>query len=171
MQARGAASQANREQGFGRGLPGPATSWLLTSLGGCHNLLGRPCGKTCSLLTASARCRLLIGAECGSVRDTRFRSLEFCGEGCCEAVDRAWIVQRTTGRQQVSCPSLADWYAACCSTVWPPDKTEGVLWLTWAQEDGGVHEEVAEAFQVQIRRENPKLRNNASHINYRVKAT
>lgn len=86
-----------RKRAQNRGLTGGsrrATSWPLTPLDGCHNLLGRPHGKTCSLSTASARCGLLIGSECGSVRDTRFRSLEFCGERCCEAVDRAWIIQR-----------------------------------------------------------------------------
>lgn len=77
----------------------------------CHNLFGQPNGKTCSLLTASAHCELLIGAECGSVRDVRFRSLEFCGEAACDAVDRVWIVQRATGREQVSCQSVADWLA------------------------------------------------------------
>jgi hypothetical protein len=92
-----------------KGTPRRATSWQLTSLGGCHNLLGRLHGKICSLLTASARYRLLIGAECGSVRDTRYRSLEFCGEGCCDTVDRVWIIIHcATGRQQVSCQCVAD---------------------------------------------------------------
>jgi hypothetical protein len=94
--------------GFAQGCFPTRYVMATTSPAGCHNLLGQPHGKTCCPLTASARCRLLIGAECGRIKDTRFRSLEFCGEGGCNAVDRAWIVQRATGKQQVSCRRVAD---------------------------------------------------------------
>ena len=42
------------EQGLRKGPPGRATSWQVTSLGGCHNLLGRLHGKTCFLRVLQA---------------------------------------------------------------------------------------------------------------------
>lgn len=57
----------------------------------------------------SARCSPLIGAECSSVKDTRLRSLEFCGEGCStRSIESGSLrVQQKDNRFSVS--RVADW--------------------------------------------------------------